>query len=109
MKSKTSTQVPADNIQQHLQDLTDDVAQAVSGGFTFADSNLPFQVLTVTLTSGKPASLKGRKRCTGGCLISSQSPITISSQTVNTQGEFVVTAAFTVNNVTATFLLILEQ
>ncbi len=59
MKIKTPPQIrdlmnkTSQDVLNHIQAMTDDVRGILSGGLNFFDKQLPFEVRTVTVTSGQ--------------------------------------------------------
>ena len=92
MQAKTQSNVPpADKpteIAKHLQNMTDDLKQAINGGLSIAD-NLPFTLYRAQFTSDTPVAITGK----GGCVVFSDSPITKTTwRTINsTQFELTLT------------------
>lgn len=74
MKLKTNRTIPdvtdPKALSTHLANITDDLAQVVTGGLTLAD-NLPFKLYKVQATSGRAVEISGAY----ACVVFSDSPI----------------------------------
>lgn len=57
MKTKSPPQVTEQSMLTHVQAVTDDVRSILKGGLSFLDGQLPFQVVTVNITSGQPSNI----------------------------------------------------
>lgn len=114
MKTKTPFQVkdPENKVPQdvirHVQAMTDDVRQILSGGLSFADRQLPFQYVQIFVTSGQPTVFNMYPPFSLiGCIPIQTNGITITSfSSINVNGRY--TATITMNQPTGTigFLLV---
>ncbi len=114
MKIKTPAQVYDDEhktspqIIKHMQALTDDVRTILKGGLSFGDTQLPFQVQTIQITSGKPTQLAmpGPFNIVGCTPIQTGGAVISSFQSKLSNGIFTVTLVMDVTLANISFLLV---
>jgi len=108
MKIKTPPIVSVPNMPSHVQALTDDMRTILRGGLSFSDAQLPFQVVTVNVTSGQPINLSIQSPYTiVGCFPINTNGISISSfQTNSTNGIFTATLTLSVTTATSISFLV---
>lgn len=78
MRPKSSRNVPKEQEEwaKHLQDLTDDVHDALSQNqITLAD-NLPMEFRKISITSGRTVIISGQRSLNGLHLIEASAPVT---------------------------------
>jgi hypothetical protein len=114
MKTKTPSQVndqsskTSRDVLNHIQAITDDVRNILSGGLSMFDKQLPFQTRSVFVTSGQPNYLTIQAPYTTvGCI-----PIQTNGAVINSfssslnNGQFSITVNMNVSTAQIVFLMI---
>lgn len=114
MKTKTPSQVsdpsgktPLD-VLNHVQAITDDVRNILSGGLSMFDKQLPFQIRSVFVTSGQPNYIVIQAPYTTvGCFPIQTNSATILSMSSNqNNSQFSITLNMDVTTAQIVFLIV---
>lgn len=113
MKIKSSPQVvdsrniTSPDILKHIQSITDDVRGILSGGLSFIDKQLPFEIRQVTVTNNQPVQLLIQSPYTIiGAIPIQTNGATINNITSQNNGRFSITLNMNVNTAQIVFLII---
>lgn len=91
-----------------IQSVANDLSNAIEGGLSIKDSNLPFEYREVTVTNGKPFRLKGSfKTKTVGAfpVLLGDSELTTYASKLNDKGEIEITMTLSRDSAKVTFLI----